>query len=61
GLGAVVADAVVGPLARVVADVSFRVNEGTGTWGPTMRLGSRSEITLFELSQGSPRGPIIRP
>ena len=25
------------------------VSEGTGTWGPTMRLGSRSEITLFEV------------
>lgn len=25
------------------------VNEGTGTWGPTLRLGTRSEITLFEL------------
>lgn len=29
------------------------VNEGTGTWGPTLRLGTRSEITLFELSPGS--------
>lgn len=26
------------------------VNEGTGTWGPTLRLGTRSEITVFELS-----------
>lgn len=26
------------------------VNEGTGTWGPTLRLGTRSEITLFEIS-----------
>ncbi len=26
------------------------VNEGTGTWGPTLRLGTRSEITLFHLS-----------
>ena len=26
------------------------VNEGTGTWGPTLRLGTRSEITLFDLS-----------
>lgn len=25
------------------------VNTGTGTWGPTMRLGTRSEITLFEV------------
>ncbi len=26
------------------------VNQGTGTWGPTLRLGSQSEITLFEIS-----------
>ena len=26
------------------------VSQGTGTWGPVMRLGTRSEITLFELS-----------
>ena len=26
------------------------VSPGTGTWGPVMRLGSRSEITCFELS-----------
>ena len=26
------------------------VNEGTGTWGPTLRIGTRSEVTLFELS-----------
>ena len=25
------------------------VNEGTGTWGPTMRFGTQSEITLFDL------------
>ena len=25
------------------------VNEGTGTWGPTMRLGTQCEITLFDL------------
>jgi predicted MPP superfamily phosphohydrolase len=30
------------------------VNEGTGTWGPTMRLGTRSEITVFELSPTEP-------
>jgi predicted MPP superfamily phosphohydrolase len=30
------------------------VNEGTGTWGPTMRLGTRSEITVFELSPAEP-------
>jgi predicted MPP superfamily phosphohydrolase len=32
------------------------VNEGTGTWGPTLRLGTRSEITLFEISPGQVRG-----
>ena len=26
------------------------VSQGTGTWGPVMRIGTRSEITLFELS-----------
>ena len=26
------------------------VSQGTGTWGPVMRVGTRSEITLFELS-----------
>ena len=30
------------------------VNDGTGTWGPTMRLGTRSEITVFELSPAEP-------
>ena len=28
------------------------VNEGTGTWGPTMRLGTQSEISLFDLKPG---------
>lgn len=31
-------------------DTYLYVNEGSGTWGPTLRLGTRSEITLFELS-----------
>jgi predicted MPP superfamily phosphohydrolase len=26
------------------------VSQGTGTWGPIMRVGTRSEITLFDLS-----------
>ena len=42
------------------------VSPGTGTWGPTMRLGSSNEITVFELSPAPPmesrtqlsRGPI---
>ena len=28
------------------------VSQGTGTWGPVMRLGTRSEITLFEINPG---------
>ena len=35
-------------------DTYLYVNEGTGTWGPTLRLGTRSEITLFELSPLAP-------
>ena len=31
------------------------VSPGTGTWGPTMRLGSSNEITMFELSPGAGR------
>ena len=31
-------------------DTYLYVNEGTGTWGPTLRLGTRSEITIFSLS-----------
>jgi predicted MPP superfamily phosphohydrolase len=30
-------------------DTWLYVSSGTGTWGPTMRLGTRSEITLFEI------------
>ena len=48
------------------------VSPGTGTWGPTMRLGSSNEITVFELSPAPggdgarnegdvPIGPSIRP
>lgn len=28
------------------------VSQGTGTWGPVMRVGTRAEITLFELAAG---------
>ncbi len=31
-------------------DTHLYVSSGTGTWGPTMRLGTRSEITLFEVN-----------
>ena len=30
-------------------DTRLYVSQGTGTWGPVMRVGTRSEITLFEL------------
>ena len=30
-------------------DTRLYVNEGTGTWGPVMRLGTRSEITSFRI------------
>lgn len=29
------------------------VSQGTGTWGPVMRIGTRSEITLFEFEPES--------
>lgn len=29
-------------------DASLYVSQGTGTWGPTMRLGTSSEMTLIE-------------
>jgi len=32
-----------------VAGMHLYVSPGTGTWGPVMRLGSKCEITLFEL------------
>ena len=35
------------------------VSPGTGTWGPTMRLGSVNEITVFELSP-SPEARALR-
>ena len=31
-------------------DTQLYVSQGTGTWGPVMRFGTRSEITLFEIS-----------
>ena len=33
------------------------VSPGTGTWGPTMRLGSSNEITVFDLSPAPVRAP----
>jgi predicted MPP superfamily phosphohydrolase len=35
-----------------LGDTHLYVNEGSGTWGPTLRLGTRSEITLFEIAPG---------
>ena len=37
------------------------VSPGTGTWGPTMRLGSSNEITVFELSPAPPMDRALRP
>ena len=37
-------------------DSHLYVSTGTGTWGPVMRLGTRSEITLFEITPGSREG-----
>ena len=31
---------------------SIYISPGTSTWGPSMRLGSRSEITLLEINPG---------
>ena len=36
-------------LSYEVADMHLYVSPGTGTWGPILRLGSKCEITLFEL------------
>ena len=30
-------------------ETKLYVSPGTGTWGPVMRLGSRGEVTLFEV------------
>ena len=43
-----------------IGDMVLYVSPGTGTWGPTLRLGSVNEITLFELAPeagGGRRGP----
>ena len=37
------------------------VSPGTGTWGPTMRLGSSNEITVFELSPAPPMDSRLPP
>lgn len=34
---------------HVFGNSRLYVSEGTGTWGPVVRLGTRSEITLFEI------------
>ena len=34
-----------------LSDTVLYVSQGTGTWGPVMRIGTRSEITLFELEK----------
>jgi len=34
-----------------VGDMVLYINQGTGTWGPPMRLGTRSEITQINLKK----------
>ncbi len=36
---------------KKIKEMRLYVSPGTGTWGPTLRLGSRNEITLFELEK----------
>lgn len=38
-----------------IKDMYLNVSAGTGHWGPPMRLGSMSEITLLKLTQTAPR------
>ena len=40
-----------------VGGMMLYVSPGTGTWGPTMRLGSSNEITVFELAP-APASPL---
>ncbi|MFH1850161.1 MAG: metallophosphoesterase [archaeon] len=35
-----------------IGDLYLYVSPGTGTWGPPMRLGSRNEITVIDLTGG---------
>ena len=39
-----------------LGDSFLYVSQGTGTWGPDMRVGSFSEITLFEV-KNEPKAP----
>ena len=34
-----------------VGEMSLYVSEGTGYWGPPMRVGTRSELTLITLTR----------
>ncbi len=40
-----------GLYANATETAQLYVSPGTGTWGPVLRIGSRSEITCFELTQ----------
>ena len=40
-----------------VGGMVLYVSPGTGTWGPTMRLGSSNEITVFELTPAPASAP----
>jgi uncharacterized protein len=37
-----------------IGDMTLYVSEGTGYWGPSLRVGSRSELTLIELTSSAP-------
>lgn len=39
-----------------IGDLTLYVSPGTGTWGPVLRLGSRSEIGMISLSPAVPAG-----
>ena len=39
-----------------IGNMVLYVSPGTGTWGPTLRLGSVNEITLFELNREASPG-----
>ncbi len=36
-----------------VGDTAIWVSEGTGTWGPPLRVGTRSEISVIELARAA--------
>ena len=41
-----------------VGEMALYVNPGTAYWGPPLRLGTRSEVTLFTLTENRPKATI---